>query len=414
MFLHNANIHYDYVMENPFEFGRELDSRELVNRSDELQIVRESILTSGKLFIIGPRRFGKTSLLNAVAEEFGKKGDIILNYNAEAYPDTEQLVRRIIEDSARHLKGKIEKIGEQVKLYFKNLRPEVSFSATQTDWKATLGANVASNAVNPTELLVDALNGLEKLAADLSGEKKVCLIIDEFQEILSQDKIAAEKQIRAAVQKHPHTAYIFAGSKTQMLAEMITDPSRPFYRLGTHLSIGKIPKPEFAQFLVDKFTKGGFFAPKTKPDEKRELAHLIIELADDVPYNVQMLAHFVWNRLSVLKIGASDKAYLSEDLIGETLDKLSRQSDAFYTQVWNGLTANQKKALAAVAAENGQNLQSKIVTNKAKMSVSTMQTSLKSLVSQDILRQEEKSGTVIFVFEDPFFAYWIKCFTFLQ
>ncbi len=400
-------------MKNPFEFGRELDSQELVNRHDELQTVRETIQTSGKLFIIGPRRFGKTSLLNAVTEEFGKNGDIILNYNAEAYPDIEQLVKRIIEDSARHLKGKIEKIGEQIKLYFKSLRPEVSFSATQTDWKATLGTNIASNAVNPTELLVDVLNGLEKLAADLDGEKNVCLIIDEFQEILSQDKIRAEKQIRAAIQKHRHTAYIFAGSKTQMLAEMVTDPSRPFYRLGSNLSIGKIPKPEFTQFLVDKFTKGGFFLPKTASDEKRKLAHLIIELADDVPYNVQMLAHFTWNNLSILKVGASDKAYLSEKIIRENLDKIISQSDTFYTQVWNSLTANQKKTLAAVVSENGQNLQSKAITNKAKMSVSTMQTSLKSLTAQDILRQKEKSGTVTFLFEDPFFAYWIKQFTFL-
>ncbi len=401
-------------MKNPFEFGRELDSQELVNRHDEIRVVRNSIETGGKLFIIGPRRFGKTSLLNAVAEELEKNGDIILNYNAEAYPEIEQLVRRIIEDSARNLKGKIEKIGERIKFYFKSLRPELSFSATQTDWKATLGTNVASEAGNSTELLVDTLNGLEKLAADQKGEKNVCLIIDEFQEILAKDKLLAEKQIRAAIQKHRHVAYIFAGSKTQMLSEMVTDPSRPFYRLGKQLSIGEIPRPEFVQFLVDKFTYGGFFLPQTTNEEKRELALSIIIIAEDVPYNVQMLAHFVWNKLSVLKVSAYEKAFLSEGLITETLDILVKQSDAFYTQVWNSLTVNQKKALAAVIAENGQNLLSRNVTDKAKMSVSTMQTSLKSLIAQDILRQKEKSGVVAFTFEDPFFAHWIRLFTFLN
>ncbi|MGI8542404.1 MAG: hypothetical protein ACR2MD_02890, partial [Aridibacter sp.] len=61
---------------------------------------------------------------------------------------------------------------------------------------------------------------------------------------------------------------------------------------------------------------------------------LIIEIAENVPYNVQILAHYVWNKVSVLKVGASEKAYLSDELIRETLNMLVNQSDAFYTQIW--------------------------------------------------------------------------------
>lgn len=401
-------------MKNPFEFGRELDLQELVNRSEEMQIVRETIETGGKLFVIGPRRFGKTSLLNAVAEESQNKGDIILNYNAEAFSGVEQLVRKIIEDSAKLLKGKVEKVGEQIKQYFKSLRPEISFSVTQTEWKATLGTNVVSEASNTIDLLVDALNGLENLAADQTDGKNVALIIDEFQEILAAEKLVAEKQIRSAIQKHRHTAYIFAGSKTRMLTEMTTEPSRPFYRLGKLLFVDVLPRPEFTRFLIDKFTHGDFFSTKADAEEKRKLALLIIELAEDVPYNVQMLAHNLWNALSQIKIGAPETAFLTEDFIRKTLGVTVRHADAFYTQVWNGLTANQKKALAAVVAESGQNLHSQRVTQTVKMSASTMQRSLESLTKQDILRQEEKTGTITFRFEDPFFGHWIQIFTFLD
>ena len=190
-----------------------------------------------------------------------------------------------------------------------------------------------------------------------------------------------------------------------------TDPSRPFYRLGKMLFVGIVPRPEFTRFLIDKFTYGDFFAPQANEEEKRNLALLILELAEDVPYNVQMLAHNIWNELTQIKIGAPEKAFLSEDFIRKTLDKTTRQSDVFYTQVWNGLTANQKKALIAVVAENGQSLHSQRVTTIAKVSASTMQRSLESLTNQDILRQEEKSGTITFRFEDPFFACWIRQFT---
>ena len=396
-------------MENPFEFGRELGISELVNRLSELESVRQTINTSGKLFVIGPRRFGKTSLLKSAAEDAAKNGAIVLRYNAESFAEIDGLVKKIVEDSAKFLQGKVEKTGEQIKRYFKALRPEISFSVTQTEWKTSIGA-VPSNSSGNIELLVDALNGLEALATE-HKERRVALIIDEFQEILSQTGITAEKQIRSAIQTHQNTAYIFAGSKTRMLTEMTTDPSRPFYRLGSLLFIGILPRTEFSRFLLDKFTFGDFFSPKSVEEERLNLTLKILDVAEDVPYNVQMLAHSLWNRLSQLKIGSPETAFLSEKLIDETLEKLIRQNDPFYTQVWNGLTAIQKKVLSAVVKENGQNLQSIRVTKEFKVAASSMRKSLESLTSQDILRQEETKGAIQFKFEDPFFSQWIQQFT---
>lgn len=396
-------------MENPFEFGRELGSDELVDRITELENVHQTIRTSGKLFVIGPRRFGKTSLLKSAAERSAKEGNIILRYNAEAFADIDGLVEKIIEDSAKLLKGNIEKTGEQIKRYFKSLRPEISFSVTQSEWKSSIGVAQSATTGN-IGLLVDALNGLEELASEQIG-KKVALIIDEFQDILVSQGMTAEKQIRSAIQTHKNTAYIFAGSKTRMLTEMTTDASRPFYRLGTLLFIGELPRTEFSRFLLDKFTFGDFFSPKSDEDERRNLTLKILDLAEDVPYNVQMLAHSLWNRLSQIKIGMPEKGFLSEQLIEETLEKLIRQHDPFYTQVWNGLTAIQKKALSAVVSEKGQKLQSAKVTQATKVSPSSMGRALGSLTSQDILRQEEYKGSVCYRFEDPFFAHWIRHFT---
>lgn len=397
-------------MENPFEFGRELDFEELVNRTEELDSIRQTIETGGKLFVIGPRRFGKTSLLKSSAEQAIKENHIILRYNAESFAELDGLVRKIVEDSANVLQGKVEKIGEQVKRYFKSLRPEISFSVTQSEWKTSLGV-AASNPQDHIKLLVDALDGLEQLASEQPSDKRVALIIDEFQEILSQAGITAEKQIRSAIQTHRRVAYIFAGSKTRMLTKMTTDPSRPFYRLGTLLFVGKLPRTEFSRFLIDKFTRGDFFSPKTDEEKRRNLALHILDLAEDVPYNVQMLAHTLWNRLSQIKIGSPETAFLTEDLIDETLDKVVSRNDPFYTQVWNELTAIQKKTLSAVIRENGTGLQSIKATKAAKVSASSMRRALESLASQDILRQEETKGSIQFKFEDPFFATWIRQFT---
>lgn len=401
-------------MNNPFQYGRVLSSHELVDRTDELQTIRETIQNSGKLFVVGPRRFGKTSLLTAITEESRKTGDIVLNYNAEAYPDFEGLLIKIIEDAAAQLSGSNEKRVDKLKTYFRSLRPEIGLSFAPTGWKATLGVNVASAVSSQTKLLVEALDGLENLAADQKNGVRTALMIDEFQEIVSADGLSAEKQIRSAIQKHKHTAYIFAGSATRMLREMVTSHKRPFYRLGKVLDIDKIPRPEFNRFLTDKFTGGDFFEPKLDLQEKTDLTNLILDLAEDVPYNVQMLAHDLWNTLLQIKVGSPEKAFLEKELIEKTLDDLVKRQDATYTHLWNGLTTNQKKSLAAVVSENGEGLRSKKVTSRTKMSASAIQRALESLVKQDLLREKGKGGDISFYFEDPFFSHWIKLFTFLK
>ena len=54
--------------DTPFEFGRELSGSELVDREDELAMVVRTMQEGGRLFLIGPRRYGKTSILRAATE----------------------------------------------------------------------------------------------------------------------------------------------------------------------------------------------------------------------------------------------------------------------------------------------------------------------------------------------------------
>ena len=42
-------------MRNPFEYGRELGTKELVDRADEVRVVCDTVEQGSKLFLIGPR-----------------------------------------------------------------------------------------------------------------------------------------------------------------------------------------------------------------------------------------------------------------------------------------------------------------------------------------------------------------------
>jgi predicted AAA+ superfamily ATPase len=51
-------------MANPFEFGRAMRADAIVDREEELNRLTAAVRNGERLFLIGPRRYGKTSLLN--------------------------------------------------------------------------------------------------------------------------------------------------------------------------------------------------------------------------------------------------------------------------------------------------------------------------------------------------------------
>src|SRR6516164_8519417 len=151
------------AMINPFQFGRELGANELVDREDEIAQVVGTIREGGKLFIVGPRRYGKTSILKAAEDQLAGEEAIVLRYDAESYPSVDLLVAALVSGAAQSLKGSVERAGNQVRQFFAKLRPEASFSITDREWRVKLGVGIAENDFKQLELLVDALDGLEKV-----------------------------------------------------------------------------------------------------------------------------------------------------------------------------------------------------------------------------------------------------------
>lgn len=394
------------VMENPFQFGRELGADELVDREQEIAEVTGTVRQGGKLFLIGPRRYGKTSILKAAADRLSSEGAVVLRYDAEAYPSLDLLVSAVVSGAAKHLKGGVERAGEAIRKFFGKLRPEVNFSVTDREWNVSLRVADAGQSARHIALLVDMLDGLEQLARAQPESRAVGLIFDEFQKVVELGGVEAEAQIRAAIQRHKRTGYVFAGSKTRLLTAMTLDAARPFYRLGRLRFIGPVPRDDFKNFVLKGFDRSHFTSSADKADEA---VQLILDLAEEVPYNVQLLAHACWEQLRAGKT-AKDRA-LTSAVVEWSLDRVVRQYDPFYTQLWNGLTAIQQKTLLAVITEGGVNLQSTKVAQAMGKGPSTIRRSLLSLTAREILREEELEGKVRMRFEDPFFAQWIARFT---
>ena len=105
--------------------------------------------------------------------------------------------------------------------------------------------------------------------------------------------ITGEAQIRSVIQFHRNVGYIFAGSNIRLMMEMTMKYSRPLYRRGDNLYLRPVSVADFTASLHKQFTASGFEVSGSEPIPR------ILSLAEDVPYNVQILAHNCWDELVV-------------------------------------------------------------------------------------------------------------------
>lgn len=378
-------------MQNPFQYGRELGPGELADREDEVREVRDALLGGGKLFLVGPRRFGKTSVHNVAAQYARDLDGIVLRYNVEAFTAVDGLLAAIVADAGALVPGPLERAGRALEKLFRALRPTITYNATSHSLAASLGVAPTGS---PVPRLVEVLDGLE--AAAKLGRRPVGLVLDEVQHLVA-DGIGAEQQLRAAVQTHRRLGYVFAGSDTRLLGAMTTDPTRPFYRLGTVRFLDEIPRPAFLAFL-----KKGF----AKLPGRTEAAALVAMLdeAEDVPYNVQLLAHHCWNHLR----DAGARGVLTPARVHAIHLESARRLDPLFSQTWTALPVSQRKALHAIASRGGDGLFAQETLARYRVSAAAMQKARDALVDKRLCWQQVRAGVARLRLEDPMFGLWVR------
>jgi AAA+ ATPase superfamily predicted ATPase len=378
---------------NPFEYGRELAAAELCDRAVELAKIERVAANLGKLFLIGPRRFGKTSLLHAAAQRLERRGVVVLRFDAERYETLDLLAQALLRDATRLLRGPVQRARDVFLLAARRLKPEVTYDAGHQEWKVSLRLSRETE-TGALPLLVDALDAIERLAK--ATDRATMVILDEFQQVVTEGGPGAERQLRAAVQQHRHVSYVFAGSATRVLADMVTKRGRAFYRLGEPLYLSTLPREEFRTYLRARFEGTGFTATDDGLDR-------LLDVVEEVPLSVQRVAHECWERCR-----SGDAVRLDAATVDVALDAVLAQENPAFTRAWTSLTRAQKVALKAVVLEEGRAMFSHAVADRARVSVATMQRALRSLERAQWVRREQEVSPARYRVEDPLFSAWVR------
>lgn len=271
-------------MKNPFVYGRVVKGKDFFDREKELSFLKRISEESGRVFLISPRRYGKTSLLINLIEILKKNKFYVIYLDLYRATTLQKFIEIYLTETSKVISGKIEKALNMLKKLISGINLKLVLDPAGS-YSIQLGYKPSLEEISH---IFDEIINLPQKIAEKNNRKSV-VIIDEFQEMANYNGEEIEKKIRAHIQHNDRTAYIFSGSKKSVIYRMIESPDRAFYKMGDIFILKKLPEEGFKNFIKSKFEHTGININEKALDE-------IINLSENYPYNVQFLSHKMWEK----------------------------------------------------------------------------------------------------------------------
>src|SRR3954469_5477683 len=385
-------------MDNPFVYGEVVPPAAFINRVVELERLVRDLSAGQKVFLISPRRYGKSSLIRQALSAVSRRGALTVEVTVSSFSS----YVAFLEGYARALLS-AETRWDQARTWLREVirsaRAEVRYSPELAPGGPGGGSLAVSFPGVRSERDVSKLaQEVFALPARLAETRKrsVVVALDEFQAIAGFNGGSVEQALRAAVQHQRAVGYVFAGSEPSLMERMLT-PKRPFYKAGPVMRLEKIPADEFAAFIDARFTRSGI---KAEPG----LGAAIVDLAGNLPYDVQRLAHETWD-----EVRAAGRRRATLDDLHAALKRLLLEQQTMFEAVWQRLTLAQRAVLRAVVVEDGRNLMSAETRTRHRLGgPSTVQAALIALVREDVVARESDRYVVV----DSLLREWVARQTF--
>lgn len=369
---------------SPFVFGTTVSRVAFTNREQELERLYANLTQGINTMLISPRRWGKSSLVEKLIVEVNRKEEQIKTVSIDLFSAgseeefLELFAREVIKASSTRWEEWLS-VGKE---FFHQLVPKLSVGLNPNidftvgfDWKEI------------KKYRDEILDLPERIAQKKGLKYLICL--DEFQNLASFDQYEQfEKSMRATWQRQKAVTYCLYGSRRHMMADIFTNPSKPFYRFGDVLLLEKIKRDKWTVFIQESFENG-------KKQISEALAALIPEFMADHSWYVQQLAHYTWQK--------SAKKVKLEDIQAALIELIATNSP-FYQREIESISRGQLNLLKAIANKE-EKLTSMEMLDKYKLGTSgNVVKNRNVLLNLDIIH--DHNGVIEFL--DPAFERWFK------
>jgi len=375
-----------------FKVGGPVVGKDFYGREETLETLYKDLVEQGKLgyVVYGPRRIGKTSLLEEFSNTVEKRGSA-----TPVYFDVSSLHPFEIESFHDHLflkcveafKPKREiraRLAEALKGSGDALASLLRSAEVSVGIKDYLQVKIGvkEKKASLQDLIKKSFGIAESLAKET--DSRAILIFDEFQmvEDLEKNTIWA---IRSIAQDWKNTSIIVCGSEVSLLEQMILPKTAPFFQLLKPCQLGPFDEATAIGMMQEKFTKAGLSFGK---DELKE----IFNITGGYPYYLQWLGD---------KIYDSEEKKVSKMVIEGALKAMLAEGDAIFRSSLERLSAGEKDVLIEIGLETEQLSEIAKKTEKPMPNIAKM---VERLTEKSYVRKKAPGRYAMI---DPMLKKWI-------
>lgn len=364
---------------NPFKYGCVVAGENYCRRP-ELQRQLAELVNSGQNVVVqGPRRMGKTSLVVETVKSL--RGVTLLYADLFSVRSAGEFCRKVVSATAKCGKRSfLERTAELVK----GLRPV--FSVDRDTGAPTISVDV--KAVRGAESVEEVMD----MIASHSSSKRLCVVFDEFQDILDlPDHDAVLATLRSKIQFLPDTPFIFLGSVRNKMRDIFNSPRSPFFKSAISFGVERIDEIAMTDFLIRRFKAGN-----RRID--RETVGRIMRAADFISGDIQELCETTW-------LVTEDGQTITDADVAKGLEAVFARESRAFISTFGRLTTVQANVLRGLAeSEHHKVFSGDFMETYGIRNVGSVSKALKRLIADEIIYEFNCE----YLFENPFFREWVR------
>lgn len=353
---------------SPFPYQGPLEPSQVHGRSILVGDLTERITSRRVTALLGPRRYGKTSVLRRVAAELAEVTTVWVDlYEVTSMADVAVRFDEALVATAGRFATKARSIAAGV---------SINLGVVKVDLTGP-----ARNRPDPAL----TFHGLLDVLVGAAAREPTLLVIDEFSSIGRVR--GASGALRTAVQHHYNDlGIVFAGSHPSMMRTLFTARPEPFYGQADLVEIGPLPAAAVGEIVASGFADTGRNAG--------HVAGLIGAFAAGHPQRTMQLADASWRH-------TPPGATADTESWSVALAEVRRATAEGMERLYSGFERGERAVLRAVA-RSGSVYGSE--AHLLDLSAGTATHGRQTLLDSGDLAQSE-SGLIVV---DPLFADWLR------
>lgn len=361
---------------NPFEYVRPLAPGTVQGREELIDHLVAGVRGRRLVALVGPRRYGKTSLLGQVAHIAGDVDAIdVVTVDCYGVASIGEFAVRL-ERAMGGLTGKARQLARQL---FDASELGVSL-APGIGFKVTFGKVDAPDA---TAVLHELLGTLTILSERRSG---LLLVLDEFQDAGRVEGL--DSLLRSHLQAARGIAVLFAGSRPSLLRRLFSDRARPFYAQAELVEVGRLDPTDAAAAVEVGFESTG--------RDAGDAGELLARMTEGHPQRLMLCAHLLWESMPP---GGSPS---TED-VAAALEAAATHTAHEHRAVFDGIDRTHRDTLRSIAGFGSP--YARAAQRTLGLGPGTAQSAVRALEADGLI---EDRGDGRWRIVDPLLARWIR------